>query len=82
MATATINRRHSAAGSLSWTKTRSELGVAIKAGAPPGEIAELRRRFKFERLFDHVRKELESEPALTGGQLELLRTLLDGGETR
>lgn len=63
----------------SWTHTRSELGVAIRAGAPPEEIAELRRRFKFERLFDHIRKELDSKPALTGGQMELLRALLEGG---
>ena len=64
---------------LSWTQTRSELANAIKDGASPERVAELRRDYRVARARQHL-TELVASPPLTAEQRsELASVVLEGG---
>lgn len=66
----------------SWVRVRGRLGQATKAGAPPEEIAELRRELKFELLRTHLAEEMDNPPYLTVEQRQAAAEVLLGGERR
>lgn len=66
---------------MSWTKTRSELALAMKRD-PLADTTELRRRLKADRLEDYIKRTVDAAPPLSPEQRDRLALLLrpSGGE--
>lgn len=64
-----------------WIRVRGRLGRAARDGAPPEQIAELRRELKFEKLRDYLRSQMTEPPLLTVEQRQAAAEVLLGGES-
>jgi hypothetical protein len=63
---------------MSWQKTRSDLGVALKRD-PNADVTDLRRKLRAERLLEHVQQEVAKAPEFTDEQrIEIAAELLKG----
>lgn len=63
---------------MSWTDTRSKIGVAKKKN-PDADVTELRRQLKAERLEDYIKRAVDEAPPLTDEQRAHLAAILRGG---
>lgn len=64
-----------------WTKVRSALAVAIRTGAPEGEIQDLRTELAAARLMHHI-EEVAGQLGLHDRQLLAERLLTDENRGR
>lgn len=60
---------------MSWTKTRSDLALALKRD-PNADVTELRRQLKAERLAEHVARVVDSAPPLSDEQRARIASML------
>lgn len=60
---------------MSWTKTRSQIALTMKAD-PEADVTELRRQLRAERLEDHIKAAIDAAPPFTPEQLDRLAAIL------
>lgn len=65
-----------------WRNTQAKLANATRNRRPETEVADLRRRFKYEKLADHVDEVINSAPPLSDEQRATIADLLVGGGRR
>jgi hypothetical protein len=63
---------------VSWTKTRSEIALAVRNN-PDADVTELRRQLKAERLEEYISRVVDAAPPLTAEQRDRLAVLLRAG---
>lgn len=63
---------------MSWTKTRSEIALAVRNN-PDADVTELRRQLKAERLEEYISRVVDAAPPLTAEQRDRLAVLLRAG---
>jgi type II secretory pathway predicted ATPase ExeA len=64
---------------VSFTKARSKLANAVKDGADPATVGDLRRDMRAEKLAETIQKTVATWPPLTPEQRDRLASLLRGG---
>jgi hypothetical protein len=63
---------------MSWTHVRSQIARAVKDGAPPEVVRDLRRDLRAARAEEYLRNLVVSEPPLRADQLGDLAAILSG----